>query len=100
MPPIWPLQCPSCFHETPTSSDGLLVLSRPANYHLPRRHPSDASGQGNALPRSGADVQLTRGTGIHNQSSQLTDHSSTANPILGIPNGFQSDEVAASSGEA
>ena len=61
---------------------------------------SDASGQDNTLPRSGADVQLTGSTGVQNQPSQVTDCSGTANSILGIYSGFQSDEVAASSREA
>ena len=99
MPPIWPLQCPSCFHETPAPSDGLFVLSGYANYHLPRRHPSDASGQDNTLARSGVDVQLTGSTGVHNQPTQITDCSGTTNSILGIYSGFQSDEVVASSRE-
>ena len=99
MPPIWPLQRPSCFHETSTSSDGLFTLSGPTKYYLPGRHSGDAPGQDKIMPRSGTDVQLIGNTGIHNQLSQVTDHSSTANSILGVSSELKPYEVAASSRE-
>ena len=97
MPPIWPLQRPSCFHETSTSSDGLFTLSGPTKYYLPGRHSGDAPGQDKIMPRSGTDVQLIGNTGIHNQLSQVTDHSSTADSIFGVSSELKPYEVAASS---
>jgi len=79
------------FHKTPMSSDGLFTLLGPTNYLLPGRHPGDAPDQNNNMPRSGTDVQLI---GIHNQPSHVTDHSSTADPILGISSGLKPNEVS------
>jgi len=49
------------------------------------------------MPSSGMDVQLTGNTGIYNQPSQVTDHSSTVDTVLGISSGLKPNEVAPSS---
>ena len=72
----------------------VYLRSEPTNYLLPGRHSGDAPDQNNNMPRSGTDVQLIGNTRIHNQPSHVTDHSSTADPILGISSGLKSNEVS------
>ena len=42
---------------------------------------------------SGEDVQLAGGTWVYNQPMQATDHSSTTDPVPGVPGGFQPNEA-------
>jgi len=87
MPPVWPLQCPLYFHKTSTVRPVMAYLCPQA--YKQSSTPGDASGQDSNMPRSGTDMQLTGNTWIHNQPSHVTDHSSSADPILGIFSGLK-----------
>jgi len=96
MSPIWAVQCSTRLHEASSTSNGSPALPGSTDHHLLRQHLSDTSGQDGTLPRSGSDVQLTGTIGIHDQPTHITDYTSTEDPILGVPSGFNPDEALAS----